>query len=110
MLLRYVVCGGCVDALSPAAAPCSASDDMTAVVSGVSAAAFKASAAKVLNQAAAESVKREAERKRELSAVIQSHLAGDGSNLSFVRVGEAAIASALAEAEAEQARAAYLKI
>jgi hypothetical protein len=43
MLLRYVVCGGCVDALSPAAAPCSASDDMTAVVSGVSAAAFKAS-------------------------------------------------------------------
>ena len=57
--------------------------------------------------AAAESA---AERKRELSAVIQSHLAGDGSNLSFVRVGEAAIASALAEAEAEQARAAYLKI
>jgi hypothetical protein len=48
MLLRYVVCGGCVDALSPAAAPCSASDDMTAVVGGVSAAVFKASALSLL--------------------------------------------------------------
>jgi hypothetical protein len=43
MLLRYVVCSSCVGAWSLASVPCSAGDDMTAVVSGLAAVVFKVS-------------------------------------------------------------------